>query len=85
MLYRALGITLLALTTTSSASPIEQAEYKSQQEVFSNARSSKSIAIVGAGSAGLAILKTLLDLPYEIRQGWNIVLYEQRRQVGGVW
>lgn len=85
MLYRALGITLLALITTSSASPIEQAEYKAQQEVFSNAQSPKSIAIVGAGSAGLAILKTLLDLPYEVRQGWDIVLYEQRRQVGGVW
>lgn len=85
MLYRALGITLLALTTTSSASPIEQAQYNSQQEVFSNAQSSKSIAIVGAGSAGLAILKTLLDLPYEVRQEWDIVLYEQRRQVGGVW
>ena len=45
----------------------------------------KSIAIVGAGSAGLAVLKTLLDLPLEVRQGWEIVLYEQRRSVGGVW
>ena len=45
----------------------------------------KSIAIVGAGSAGLAALKALLDLPEETRQGWEIVLYEQRRGVGGVW
>lgn len=45
----------------------------------------KSIAIVGGGSAGLAILKTLLDLPSEVRSSWNIVLYEQRRSVGGVW
>lgn len=47
--------------------------------------SPKSIAIVGAGSAGLASLKTLLDLPVEVRREWDIVLYEQRRDVGGVW
>ncbi|EKM50639.1 uncharacterized protein PHACADRAFT_152793 [Phanerochaete carnosa HHB-10118-sp] len=45
----------------------------------------KSIAIIGAGSGGLAILKTLLDLPEETRSTWEIVLYEQRRDVGGVW
>ncbi|KAI5984271.1 hypothetical protein EDD15DRAFT_2375305 [Pisolithus albus] len=45
----------------------------------------KSIAIVGAGSAGLAMLKGLLDLPPEIRADWDIVLYEQRRDVGGIW
>ena len=46
---------------------------------------SKSIAIVGAGSAGLAILKTLLDIRDQVRGDWDIVLYEQRRDVGGVW
>ncbi|EFI28607.1 dimethylaniline monooxygenase [Coprinopsis cinerea okayama7 len=46
---------------------------------------SKSIAIIGAGSAGLASLKTLLDLPPEIRESWDIVLYEQREDVAGVW
>lgn len=45
----------------------------------------KSIAIVGAGSAGLAVLKTILDLPEDVRSTWEIVLYEQRRDVGGVW
>lgn len=45
----------------------------------------KSIAIVGAGSGGLAILKTLLDLPQDVRAGWDIVLFEQKREVGGVW
>lgn len=61
---------------------------KSSYEVSSSStRESfpKSIAIVGAGSAGLASLKTLLDLPIEVRQKWDIVLYEQRRDVGGVW
>ena len=46
---------------------------------------SKSIAIVGAGSGGIAILKTLLDLPEDVRASWDIVLYEQRRDVGGLW
>ncbi|KAF8635656.1 hypothetical protein AX15_000287 [Amanita polypyramis BW_CC] len=43
----------------------------------------KSIAIVGAGSAGLAMLKTLLDVPEH--SSWDIVLFEQRNDVGGVW
>lgn len=46
---------------------------------------SKSIAIVGAGSAGIAVLKTILDLPEDSRSNWRIVLFEQRRDVGGVW
>jgi hypothetical protein len=43
----------------------------------------KSIAIVGAGSAGLAMLKTLLDIPEH--NSWNIVLFEERENVGGIW
>jgi NADPH-dependent glutamate synthase beta subunit-like oxidoreductase len=43
----------------------------------------KSIAVVGAGSAGLAMLKTLLDMPEH--NSWNIVLFEERENVGGVW
>lgn len=45
----------------------------------------KTIAIVGAGTAGLAILKSLLDLPEETRHGWNIVVFERRHDIGGVW
>ncbi|KAF8971415.1 hypothetical protein BDZ97DRAFT_1786402 [Flammula alnicola] len=45
----------------------------------------KSIAIVGAGSAGLAMFKTLLDLPERAQEGWEVVLYEERENVGGVW
>ncbi|PIL35194.1 hypothetical protein GSI_02984 [Ganoderma sinense ZZ0214-1] len=48
-------------------------------------RPSKSIAIVGAGSGGLAILKTILDLPPDVRHDWEVILYEQRRDVGGIW
>jgi len=45
----------------------------------------KSIAIVGAGTGGLSALKALLDLPTETRTNWDIVLYEKRSNVGGVW
>lgn len=45
--------------------------------------SSKSIAIIGAGSAGLAALKTFLEV--EAQDDWDIVLFEQRRDVGGIW
>ncbi|KAH7885815.1 hypothetical protein F5I97DRAFT_1927686 [Phlebopus sp. FC_14] len=31
------------------------------------------------------MLKTLVDLPEELRADWEIVLYEQRRDVGGIW
>ncbi|KAI0642999.1 FAD/NAD-P-binding domain-containing protein [Trametes meyenii] len=59
------------------------------QTVFASdtlsARPSKSIAIVGAGSGGIAILKTIFDLPQEVRQDWEVVLYDQRRDVGGLW
>ncbi|RDB28563.1 Senecionine N-oxygenase [Hypsizygus marmoreus] len=45
----------------------------------------KSIAIVGAGSAGLAMLKTLFDLPESTRSTWKIVLFEERHSLGGIW
>lgn len=45
----------------------------------------KSIAIIGAGSAGLAMLKTVLDLPAHSAEKWEVVLYEDRESVGGVW
>jgi cation diffusion facilitator CzcD-associated flavoprotein CzcO len=46
----------------------------------------KRIAIVGGGRAGIVMLKTLIDdLPKDITQTWEIVLFEQRDDVGGIW
>ena len=46
----------------------------------------KRIAIVGAGTGGLVMLKTLVDdLPKDITRTWEIVLFEQRDNVGGIW
>ena len=78
--------TLLAITlcTVANAATINPGA-NNQQATFSADSATKSIAIVGAGSAGLAVLKTFLDLPLEIRREWEFVLFEQRRDVGGVW
>jgi len=45
----------------------------------------RSIAIIGAGSAGLPMLKSLVELPEETRQSLDFVLFEEREDVGGVW
>ncbi|KAJ7686645.1 hypothetical protein B0H17DRAFT_1071395 [Mycena rosella] len=45
----------------------------------------KSICIVGAGAAGLAALKTVLDTPQFKANLWKPVIFEARSQVGGVW
>jgi hypothetical protein len=46
----------------------------------------KRIAIVGGGTAGLAALKTFLfDIPKAQNEEWDIVLYDHRLKVGGVW
>ena len=44
----------------------------------------KWVAIIGAGSGGLAALKTFVhDIPDD--QRWEIELFEQRSGLGGVW
>lgn len=46
----------------------------------------KRIVIVGGGTGGLAALKTFLhDIPKALEEEWEVVLYEQRPNVGGVW
>jgi cation diffusion facilitator CzcD-associated flavoprotein CzcO len=46
----------------------------------------KRIAIVGGGTGGIVMLKTLVaDLPKDMTRTWEIVLFEQRDDVGGIW
>jgi NADH dehydrogenase FAD-containing subunit len=46
----------------------------------------KRIAIVGGGTSGIVMLKTLVDdLPKDITRTWEVVLFEQRGDVGGIW
>ena len=46
----------------------------------------KRVAIIGAGTAGLAALKTFVhDTPKPDGQRWEIELFEQRSDLGGIW
>lgn len=78
-----IALTVFSLTTWTHSEPLD---FQIPLAVSHPApEATKSIAIIGAGSGGLAALKTLLDLPEEPRRSWDIVLYEQRSDVGGLW
>ena len=50
------------------------------------AKEVKRVAIIGAGTAGLAALKTFVhDTPKPDGQRWEIELFEQRHDLGGIW
>lgn len=40
---------------------------------------------IGAGSAGLAVLKIAPDISEHDNLGWNIVFFEEREDAGGIW
>lgn len=43
------------------------------------------IGIIGAGPAGLAALKTVLDSPQYKAGQWIPIAFEAREDIGGVW
>lgn len=43
------------------------------------------IAIVGYGSSALMLLKSLQDLPQELREDWRVTVFERREGLGGQW
>ncbi|KAJ7485386.1 FAD/NAD(P)-binding domain-containing protein [Mycena latifolia] len=45
----------------------------------------KTICVVGAGAAGLAVLRAILDTPQYKDNLWKPVVFEARSQVGGIW
>ena len=46
----------------------------------------KRIVIVGAGPSGVSTLHAFLTgLPEETRKTWQIVVFEKRDDVGGIW
>ncbi|KAJ6595741.1 FAD/NAD(P)-binding domain-containing protein [Mycena vulgaris] len=45
----------------------------------------KTICVIGAGAAGLAALRAILDTPQYKANLWRPVVFEARNQVGGVW
>jgi len=45
----------------------------------------QTIGIIGAGPVGLAALKTVLESPRFQAGKWDVVAFEARGNVGGVW
>jgi cation diffusion facilitator CzcD-associated flavoprotein CzcO len=43
------------------------------------------ICIVGAGAAGLAVLKAIVDTPQHKAGVWVPSAFEAREEIGGVW
>jgi len=52
---------------------------------MTRAPSPKAIVIVGAGPAGLAALKEVLDAPQFKSGEWTPIVFEEREDIGGVW
>ncbi|KAG6861382.1 hypothetical protein C0995_000788 [Termitomyces sp. Mi166 len=50
-----------------------------------NDKGSKAICVIGAGPAGLAALKIILDSSQYRSGEWNPVVFEARDKLGGVW
>lgn len=46
---------------------------------------SKRICVIGAGPAGLAVLKYLSQTSYFKNGSWSLIAYESRPKVGGIW
>lgn len=46
---------------------------------------SKRICVIGAGPAGLAVLKYLSQTSYFKTGSWSVIAYESRSKVGGIW
>ena len=79
---RFLFSSLLALATSYvSAHP----GHGHGEQVPLNTQPTKRIAIVGAGAAGIASLKAIMDLDEDLRRGWDVVVLEERSGVGGLW
>ncbi|KAH7096635.1 FAD/NAD(P)-binding domain-containing protein [Auriculariales sp. MPI-PUGE-AT-0066] len=45
----------------------------------------KRIAIVGLGAGGITALHSLMLLPEDMRQGWQVTVFEEREAPGGIW
>lgn len=88
MRLRWVSLTALMTIEWSSLCSAERVPSKRAQVplLASQSKPTKRVAIVGGGTGGVTALKTLLgDLPSETTRDWEIVLFEQHRDVGGVW
>ena len=92
----ALSVLCLLLTPSVLYDWLSYSEYFQQRlrpegeastpELSNTTEQVKRVAIVGAGTAGLAALKTFVhDIPKPDGQRWKIELFERRNDLGGIW
>ncbi|KAF8337873.1 uncharacterized protein EI90DRAFT_3118307 [Cantharellus anzutake] len=56
-----------------------------EQQTLQVHQSPKRVAVIGAGTSGLSFLKVVKDYKEEYDLDWDVVLFEKRHDVGGIW
>ncbi|EJD51203.1 FAD/NAD(P)-binding domain-containing protein [Auricularia subglabra TFB-10046 SS5] len=69
------------VTARAGIEPNAQAPFQTTGDV----PAAKRVAVVGLGAGGITALKALADLPERMRAGWEIIAFEQREAIGGLW
>ncbi|KAH8101153.1 FAD/NAD-P-binding domain-containing protein, partial [Cristinia sonorae] len=64
---------------------IVRAEPESTNVNQDDASPRRDVCVIGAGPSGLAALKVLRDHPLFQQRIWNVVAYEARESIGGIW
>jgi NADH dehydrogenase FAD-containing subunit len=84
--YLCVALWLRMLYASPLYNHVEQSAFNISDTPSASGYATKRIAIVGAGTAGISTLKVLqVDLPEHLRQDWEVTLFEQRADVGGIW
>ena len=53
--------------------------------IMNTERKTKKIIIIGGGAAGLASLQAVLESSEHRRGEWEVLLFEEREDTGGIW
>jgi cation diffusion facilitator CzcD-associated flavoprotein CzcO len=56
-----------------------------EQQTLRVHQSPKRVAVIGAGTSGLSFLKVVKDYKRGYDLDWDVVLFEKRHDVGGIW
>ncbi|KAK7064576.1 FAD/NAD(P)-binding domain-containing protein [Favolaschia claudopus] len=73
---------LCCLYAYAFAFELEQHPFLPAQTAYKPA---KRIGIVGLGTGGIAALRALKSLPLDMREDWEVTIFDQRHAVGGLW
>lgn len=82
---RSLCLPVLLLWGLVLRVPVVASQLHPQTPLTTPARPSKRVAVIGMGAGGISALKALVSLPAHMRDGWELVAFEKRDAVGGLW